>query len=68
MLSRFLKQAIGRLVPMGKQSGVLDAVVGETVFVIAVDFVSVCPSVFVGRAPQIDGVRARYATRCSGDG
>ena len=46
----------------------LDAVIRETVFVIAVDFVSVCPSVFVGRAPQIDDVRARYATRCSGDG
>ena len=34
-----------------------NAVVGETVFIVSVDFVSVCPSVFVGRTPQIDAVR-----------
>ena len=32
----------------------LDAVVGESVFVIAVDFVSVCSSPVVRRTPQID--------------
>ena len=45
-----------------------DAVVRETVFVIAVDFVSIRVSVVVGRTPQIDGVCARYATRCWEDG
>ena len=40
------------------------AVVRETVFVIAVDFVSVCPSVLIGRTPQIDAVRTWRTTRC----
>ena len=40
----------------------LDAVIRETVFVVSVDFVSVCPSVFVGRTPQIDCVRVRCAS------
>ena len=34
-----------------------NAIIREAVFVIAVDFMSVCPSVFVGRTPQIDAVR-----------
>ena len=38
------------------------AVVRETVFVIAVDFISVCPSILVGRTFQIDCVRVRCAS------
>ena len=38
------------------------AVVRETVFVIAVDFISVCPSIVVGRTFQIDCVRVRCAS------
>ena len=40
----------------------LDAVIREAVFVIAVDFVSVCSSPVVRRTPQIDCVRARCAS------
>ncbi len=39
-----------------------DAIVRETVFVIAVDFISVCPSIVVGRTFQIDCVRVRCAS------
>ena len=39
-----------------------DAIVRETVFVIAVDKCTVCPCIVVGRTPQIDCVRARCAS------
>ena len=46
----------------------LDAVVGETVFVIAVDFISVCPSPVVRRTPQIDVARTWCAPDNGQDG
>ena len=46
----------------------LDAVIREAVFVIAVDFVSVCSSPVIPRTPQMDGVTTWCAPDNGQDG